>query len=140
MGQEIITLYLTKKYDLAINLSNSIIEEVLNKYDTELERRWRNYLLLLKFEYDVFILYDQTNVLISIYDAKSISQSKILISPYEFQKYYFKQEAGGVEVVTTNLLRGISDKNISEFRNIENVMEEYTLSNQTYEFKFYIWK
>ncbi len=141
VAQEIVTLYINNHTKEAKSLMQSILIEELDKYDSEIDRRWRNHLIYIQYENESYILYNQTNVLRDLTEAKIFGHHKIDVKLYDKQKYYFKTGDQKVDIVTVDLNTGNGTEELENYKDITDFMTEYEYDNNNiYTIHFYIWK
>lgn len=145
LAQEIVSFYLNNETEIAQNLSKEFVEYKLAQFDEEKEWRWRNYLLYLIDGDEILILYNQTNILRSVYDSEIVALNSIEIKPYEKQIYYVNFKNNTIKTIEVNLITGESDDNISKYinskdnNNVVSINSKFIESDKKYIFKILIW-
>ncbi|MCA9497551.1 MAG: hypothetical protein KC589_11515, partial [Nanoarchaeota archaeon] len=146
LGQEIISFYLNNNSEIAINLSRELIEYKLNQFDEEKEWRWRNYLFYIINGEKSFILYNQSNILRSVYDSEIIALNSVEIKPYKKQIYHIHFKNDSKKSIEVDLLTQESTENISKYidseekKNVKSINSQFAEAENSYIFKILIWK
>lgn len=148
--QEVIVNYIENNTDVATDLTYYFMLNRLNEFGTDSDRRLTNQLLVLYLDEKEVILYNQTNTLRPLNEAKVSSQAEIYVSLFEKQKYIFTLFDGGTEEVTVDLFTGETNGDLNKYLDVNNnnrprvgtigVDSEFTLSENSYLVKTYIWE
>lgn len=156
ISQELINLNKKKYYDEIMILSESLIEPILENYDIEQERRWRNY----EFYFDnynfknssksdtSFIFYNKRSILKNFAESEVKANCSFVISPYVKEVYYITLINDTVETVEIDLITFDGEEKLSKYINlntrkpiieIKKIDSGFVRSDEKYEFTFKIW-
>lgn len=150
IAQEIISQYLNNNTEIAKKITKEIIESRLPDFDSENDRRWRNEILTLNYKNKTIKLYENENILRSVYDSEIVGITKKQVKLYKTQKYIFTYPNNSIETITIDLETGQSTGDLGEFIDfkdnnkpkveLKNIEIKFETSNDEYQLKFLIWK
>lgn len=151
LGQEILSLHLKNKTQHVKSVTQEIVDYILDQYDTQEQRKWRNHeLLLLKNNNVISTLYNSSHLLLSFENATIKAETSFYLSVFSNQLYIFEFKNKTKEEVLIEInenrsnfiqLEKFFDKETQmPRRDIINFNSSFIKSDDIYEIKFRIWK
>lgn len=149
LGEEILSLYLKNNSLASREVSKEIVDYILDQFDTEEQRKWRNHELNLYYNNSKLInLYNSSHLVLNFNSAQIKSRDYINLSTYKYQKYNFEFFNGTSEEILIDLnshldyleiLSPYLDSNGLPKKDIKNVNSSFIYSNITYQLEFKVW-
>lgn len=151
LGQEIIYQYKKNKTLQAQEVTREILNYILEQYDTQEQRKWRNHeLLLIKNNTKISTLYKSSHLLLKFNESEIKAQSNFTLSLYSHQVYEIFLNNGTKEEIKIPIS---SQKNqhvyLSQYFDnqtnqpkpiVKNFTTNFVESNEKYIIDFKMWK
>lgn len=151
LGQEVLSLYLKNKTLHSTEVTKEIIDYILDQYDTEQQRKWRNHEFILYYnKTPLFTLYNSSHLIKNFNNSTIFAKNSINISIYSHQLYIFEFLNQTIKKVLIDLNSNQShfdllkdffdeDTNLPKSE-IKNFNSTFIKSNKIYQIEFKIWK